>query len=84
MPDSFRLQFGGLFDGPFDAAVRRDDVPVEQDAVVSRYGHGRYQRLLQPFPFGFDAFRVSTLLVGVYIVHQDEVRAEVLVTCTAR
>ena len=84
MPYSFRLQFGGLFDGPFDAAVQCDDVPVEEDAVVSRYGHGRYQRLLQPFPFGFDAFRVPALLVGVYIVHQYEVRAEVLVTRTAR
>ena len=84
MPDSFRFQFGGLFDGPFDAAVQRDDVSVEQDAVVSRYGHGRYQRLLQPFPFGFDPFRIPALLVGVYIVHQNEVRPEVLVTRTAR
>ena len=84
MPDALFLQFRGLFNGPFYAAVRCDDVPVEEYAVVSRYGHGRYQGFLQPFPFGFDTFRVPAFLVGVDIVHQDEVRPEVLVTGTAR
>ena len=49
---------------------------------MSGNGHGRYQRLFQPLPFGLDAFRVAAFLVGVYIVNQDAVRAEVLVTCT--
>ena len=82
MPDALRLQFLRLFNGACDAAVRRDDVPVEQHPVMSGYGHGRYQCLFQPLPFGLDAFRVAAFLVGVYIVNQDAVRAEVLVTCT--
>ena len=58
MPDALRLQFLRLFNGACDAAVRRDDVPVEQHPVMSGYGHGRYQCLFQPLPFGLDAFRV--------------------------
>ena len=74
MPDALRLQFLRLFNGACDAAVRRDDVPVEQHPVMSGYGHGRYQCLFQPLPFGLDAFRVAAFLVGVYIVNQDAVR----------
>ena len=33
--DALSLQFGCLFNGPFYAAVRGDDVPVEEYAVVS-------------------------------------------------
>lgn len=78
------LEFLRLFDGPFDTAVHCNDVPIEKDAVSSRYRHGGDQRVLQPFPFIFDTFAVAAFLVGVDIINQDKVRTHVLVTGTAR
>ena len=84
MPDAFCFQFSGFFYGSCDATVRCDDVSVEEHPVMSRYGHGGDEGFFNPFPFGFDAFRVSAFLVGIYIVNQDAVRTEVLVACTTR
>ena len=76
--------FRGLFYCLFDAAIQCNDIPVEKYAIVSRYGHGRYQRFLQPLPFSFDTLRIAAFLIGVYIIDQDEVRPEILVTGTTR
>lgn len=68
----------------FDSTVVVDDVAVDEDSGRFGDGTGRDKSLFEPCDFLLHGILVTALLVGVEIVHQDEIGTLSLVTSTTR
>lgn len=80
IPDVDDVPVVCLLPGTTDATILCDDVATPEDKRRLRDGARGIEGALEPVPLLLDGVGVTAILVGVEVVHIDDVRTDVLIT----